>query len=140
MWGEGPNWTRQTHRISGPAGNPHATDVAARGLDLPLVECIVQYTGPTTPGDYVHRVGRTARVGTTGDAFLFLTPSEVGFLRQLEDRRIRLQEETMDHCLEKLQDYSSGSSMEAVATALQTRYEEAVVSESSLHELATKGE
>lgn len=64
-------------------------DVAARGLDLPHVDWIVQFTAPATAADYVHRVGRTARVGTAGAALLFLTPSEVQFIRWLEDRRIR---------------------------------------------------
>jgi len=64
-------------------------DVAARGLDLPHVDWIVQFTAPSTAGDYVHRVGRTARVGTAGASLLFLTPSEVQFIRWLEDRRIR---------------------------------------------------
>lgn len=114
------------------------TDVAARGLDLPRVDCIVQYTGPSSAGDYVHRVGRTARVGTSGEAILFLTPSEVQFLRQLENRRIRLQEQTVDRCLEKLKELSFGLSVEEVATSLQARYEEAVVSNSHLHDLASK--
>ena len=64
-------------------------DVAARGLDLPHVDWIVQFTAPSTAGDYVHRVGRTARVGTAGASLLFLAPSEVQFIRWLEDRRIR---------------------------------------------------
>ena len=76
---------------------------------MPRVDCIVQYTGPSSPGDYVHRVGRTARVGTSGEAIIFLTPSEVQFLRQLENRRIRLQEQTVDQCLQKLKEMSSGS-------------------------------
>ncbi|KAJ9600517.1 hypothetical protein L9F63_026346, partial [Diploptera punctata] len=113
-------------------------DVAARGLDLPRVDCIVQYTGPSSAGDYVHRVGRTARVGTSGDAIIFLTPSEVQFIRQLESRRIRLQELTMELCLEKLKELDSGSSVEEVATSLQTRYEEAVVADTHLHDLASK--
>ena len=76
---------------------------------MPRVDCIVQYTGPTSPGDYVHRVGRTARVGSSGEAIIVLAPSEVQFLRQLEDRRIRLLEQTVERCLEKLKEFSSGS-------------------------------
>lgn len=114
------------------------TDVAARGLDLPHVDWIVQFTAPACAADYVHRVGRTARVGTTGAALLFLTPSEVQFIRQLEDRRIRLQEETMDRCLKKLQDAQGDSSLEAAATGLQTRFETAVLEQRRLHDLACK--
>ncbi|KAK3698961.1 hypothetical protein QZH41_012833 [Actinostola sp. cb2023] len=52
------------------------TDVAARGLDLPNVNWIIQYNTPGSAVDYIHRVGRTARIGTQGQALLFLTPSE----------------------------------------------------------------
>eukprot|EP01065_Artemidia_motanka_P024331 TRINITY_DN2899_c0_g2_i1.p1 TRINITY_DN2899_c0_g2~~TRINITY_DN2899_c0_g2_i1.p1 ORF type:complete len:735 (+),score=308.31 TRINITY_DN2899_c0_g2_i1:53-2206(+) len=57
-----------------------ATDVAARGLDIPQVEWIVQYDPPTDPTEYLHRVGRTARGGGSGNALLFLSPQEGGFL------------------------------------------------------------
>ena len=53
------------------------------------MDWIVQFTAPSTAGDYVHRVGRTARVGSAGASLLFLAPSEVQFIRWLEDRRIR---------------------------------------------------
>src|ERR1700733_802989 len=60
------------------------TDVAARGLDIPAVDWIVQYDPPDDPKEYIHRVGRTARAGGCGKALLFLLPSEVGFLRHLQ--------------------------------------------------------
>jgi len=63
-------------------------DVASRGLDLPLVDRIVQYNAPITPTDYVHRVGRTARVGQKGEATLFLTPHEAMFIAKLQDHSI----------------------------------------------------
>jgi ATP-dependent RNA helicase DDX18/HAS1 len=60
------------------------TDVAARGLDIPKVDWIVQYDAPDDPKEYIHRVGRTARGATgKGEALLFLLPEEVGFLRYL---------------------------------------------------------
>ncbi|XP_066999198.2 ATP-dependent DNA helicase DDX31 [Anabrus simplex] len=122
------------------------TDVAARGLDLPHVDLIIQYNGPCTVRDYVHRVGRTARVDTAGSAILFLTPSEMEFIRRLEDHSIRLQEEKMDRCLEKLMlvgcssfsKKAPPSSPEAAATALQTRFEVAVMEQRKLHDLACK--
>ena len=54
------------------------TSVASRGLDLPLVKAVVQYDLPTEGGatEYVHRVGRTARVGKGGEAWSFVAPSE----------------------------------------------------------------
>ncbi|KAL7675507.1 hypothetical protein ACOME3_001776 [Neoechinorhynchus agilis] len=59
------------------------TDVAARGLDIPAVDWIVQYDPPDDPKEYIHRVGRTARAGAHGNALLFLTPSELGLLKHL---------------------------------------------------------
>eukprot|EP00397_Hematodinium_sp_SG-2012_P012273 GEMP01012439.1.p1 GENE.GEMP01012439.1~~GEMP01012439.1.p1 ORF type:complete len:699 (+),score=160.98 GEMP01012439.1:28-2097(+) len=65
------------------------TDVAARGLDIPNVDWIVQFDPPDDPREYIHRVGRTARgAGGTGKALLFLMPEEVGFLRYL--RRVNV--------------------------------------------------
>ena len=65
------------------------TDVAARGLDIPAVDWIVQFDPPDDPRDYIHRVGRTARgAGAKGRSLLFLQPSEVGFLRQLKEARV----------------------------------------------------
>ena len=55
------------------------TDVAARGLDLPAVDWIVQFEPPAEPSEYVHRVGRAARGGRSGRALLLLLPSEQNF-------------------------------------------------------------
>ena len=44
-----------------------ATDVAARGLDIPDVEAVISYSFPLTTEDYVHRIGRTGRAGKTGE-------------------------------------------------------------------------
>ena len=56
------------------------TDVAARGLDLPNVDWILQYDPPCETADYVHRIGRTARKGRSGCALLFLLPSEAAYI------------------------------------------------------------
>jgi ATP-dependent RNA helicase DDX18/HAS1 len=69
------------------------TDVAARGLDIPAVDWIVQYDPPDDPREYIHRVGRTARgTNTVGRALLFLLPEEVRFLKYLKDAKVVLQE------------------------------------------------
>eukprot|EP01041_Mallomonas_annulata_P002282 gene2282-4442_t len=69
------------------------TDVAARGLDIPAVDWIVQYDPPDDPKEYIHRVGRTARgTNTNGRALLFLLPEEIAFLRYLRAARVNLQE------------------------------------------------
>ncbi|MBP5203969.1 MAG: DEAD/DEAH box helicase [Candidatus Methanomethylophilaceae archaeon] len=53
-----------------------ATDVAARGLDIDDVECLVNYDAPLDPETYVHRIGRTGRAGREGVAFTMVTPRE----------------------------------------------------------------
>ena len=80
----------QTFRAFGEArqGVLLCTDVAARGLDLPAVDWIVQYDPPTETAEYVHRVGRTARRGRKGRALLFLLPSEKGYLDVLQRKGI----------------------------------------------------
>ncbi len=53
-----------------------ATDVAARGLDIPLIEHVINYDLPQVPEDYVHRIGRTARAGSEGSALTFLSSDD----------------------------------------------------------------
>ncbi|KAF4165697.1 hypothetical protein CNMCM6936_007417 [Aspergillus lentulus] len=65
------------------------TDVAARGLDIPAVDWIIQFDPPDDPRDYIHRVGRTARgANAKGRSLMFLQPSEVGFLKHLKEARV----------------------------------------------------
>ncbi|XP_040330816.1 ATP-dependent RNA helicase DDX18 [Herpailurus yagouaroundi] len=69
------------------------TDVAARGLDIPEVDWIVQYDPPDDPKEYIHRVGRTARgLNGRGQALLILRPEELGFLRYLRQSKVPLSE------------------------------------------------
>ncbi|XP_027335134.1 DEAD-box ATP-dependent RNA helicase 18 isoform X1 [Abrus precatorius] len=68
------------------------TDVAARGLDIPGVDCIVQYDPPQDPNVFIHRVGRTARLGKQGHAVVFLLPKEEAYVEFLHIRRVPLQE------------------------------------------------
>ena len=69
------------------------TDVAARGLDIPAVDWIVQFDPPDDPRDYIHRVGRTARGATgKGRSLMFLQPNEVGFLSYLKEARVPIVE------------------------------------------------
>ncbi|KAI4306875.1 hypothetical protein L6164_030117 [Bauhinia variegata] len=68
------------------------TDVAARGLDIPGVDCIVQYDPPQDPNVFIHRVGRTARLGKQGHAIVFLLPKEESYVEFLRIRRVPLQE------------------------------------------------
>ena len=61
-----------------------ATDVAARGLDVPRISHVVNYDIPHDTESYVHRIGRTGRAGRTGHALLFVTPRERRLLGQIE--------------------------------------------------------
>ncbi|KAK9306246.1 hypothetical protein QLX08_002980 [Tetragonisca angustula] len=115
------------------------TDVAARGLDLPKVDCVIQYTGPTSARDYVHRIGRTARAGSSGSATIFLTPPEIEFVRMLESRRIRIRQENMDDILDKLlTPLSKHPSVHNAAIALQNEFETMVLEDKKLREKACK--
>jgi ATP-dependent RNA helicase RhlE len=61
-----------------------ATDIAARGIDVEGLSHVVNFDVPNVPEDYIHRVGRTARAGQTGDAITFVSPEEMGELRAIE--------------------------------------------------------
>ena len=61
-----------------------ATDVAARGIDIPGVAYVVNYDLPDVPDNYVHRIGRTARAGREGVAIAFCTPEEADLLAAIE--------------------------------------------------------
>uniref|UniRef100_UPI00398F8D06 ATP-dependent DNA helicase DDX31 n=1 Tax=Pristiophorus japonicus TaxID=55135 RepID=UPI00398F8D06 len=112
------------------------TDVAARGLDLPEITWIVQYNAPTSPAEYVHRVGRTARIGSCGNGLLFLTPSEAEYANTLVSHQISVSEMKMEDILSTLlmEDFkgkksghkSAGVILQEVresATTLQKEYE-----------------
>ncbi|MHC4391066.1 MAG: DEAD/DEAH box helicase [Planctomycetota bacterium] len=61
-----------------------ATDVAARGLDIPSISHVFNHDIPEYPEDYVHRVGRTARMGARGVAYTLVAPDQGPFLTQIE--------------------------------------------------------
>ena len=66
------------------------TDVAARGLDIPNVDWIIQYDAPQDPKVFVHRIGRTARMGALGNTLLMLAPAEMTYVEFLHLRHIDL--------------------------------------------------
>jgi ATP-dependent RNA helicase RhlE len=61
-----------------------ATEVAARGLDIEQLPCVVNFELPNVPEDYVHRIGRTGRAGATGTALSLVSPEERTQLRDIE--------------------------------------------------------
>jgi superfamily II DNA/RNA helicase len=78
------------------------TDVAARGLDFPAVSTIIQYDPSGDPAEYVHRVGRTARMGQQGEALLFLLPSEMPYVQLLQQQGVKLGQEQLGMLLQCL--------------------------------------
>jgi ATP-dependent RNA helicase RhlE len=61
-----------------------ATDVAQRGLDINGISHVINFDVPQEPEDYVHRIGRTGRAASTGDAYTFMAPDEIAMVRTIE--------------------------------------------------------
>jgi ATP-dependent RNA helicase RhlE len=61
-----------------------ATDIVARGIDVTLLDHVINFDVPHTPEDYIHRIGRTARAEATGDAFTFVSHEEEKEVRDIE--------------------------------------------------------
>jgi len=108
------------------------TDVAARGLDLPDVNQIIQYDPPCDFKDYIHRIGRTARIGRQGNAILFLLPSEIEYLdimkaQGLDVEEIRVEDSIKEGLLPREQ-----KDWDYAATNIQMKLERFVLSSSDL--------
>ena len=61
-----------------------ATDIAARGIDVKDISHVINFDVPSTPEDYIHRIGRTARAEATGDAFSLVSPDEEESIKDIE--------------------------------------------------------
>ncbi|MBV1924816.1 MAG: DEAD/DEAH box helicase [Flavobacteriaceae bacterium] len=61
-----------------------ATDIAARGLDIPLLPHVINYELPNIPEDYVHRIGRTGRAGASGEAISLVSVDEYEYVKGIE--------------------------------------------------------
>ena len=61
-----------------------ATDIAARGLDIPLLPHVINFELPNVPEDYVHRIGRTGRAGAEGEAISFVCSEETEYQKEIE--------------------------------------------------------
>lgn len=133
-----------------PAGVLFTTDVASRGLDVPQVDLIVQCCVPLRPEDYVHRSGRTARIGAKGRVVIILFPSEVGFLDVLADRKIKVDKMELKELLCKVYALKQQileartdpgqklKTMEDFVTTLQLIFESEVYAEQQLLAMAKK--
>lgn len=69
-----------------------ATDVAARGIDIPEVEWIIQFDAPQDPKMFIHRVGRTARIGNNGNAIIFLREAEDAYIDYMIGEKVDMRE------------------------------------------------
>jgi ATP-dependent RNA helicase DDX10/DBP4 len=69
--------------------------VAARGLDFPLVDWVIQLDCPEDTDTYIHRVGRTARFERSGNSLIMLLPSERAFLEKLAERKVPIEDFTV---------------------------------------------
>jgi ATP-dependent RNA helicase DDX31/DBP7 len=111
------------------------TDVASRGLDIKDVSQIIQYDPPADSKDYVHRIGRTARLGREGQATLFLMPSEIEYLDLLNQQyHCNIQETDPASILEciprdKRSILKGRKAYEVAATGLQMEFERFVLSD-----------
>ena len=101
-----------------------ATDVAARGLDVPRISHVINYDIPYDTEAYVHRIGRTGRAGRTGNAILFVAPREKRMLRMIEG--------ATRQPIEPMQ----LPSMEAVANRRVTQFKQEIVDVIESQELA----
>ena len=99
-----------------------ATDVAARGLDIPQLSHVVNYDVPSAPETYVHRIGRTGRAGREGVAITLVEPREHRLLRNIE------------HVTKQRID------VETVPSVADLRARRLELTRASLHELLTDGE
>jgi len=107
------------------------TDVAARGLDLPRVDWILQFDPPCETTDYVHRVGRTARRGLGGSALLFLLPSEANYTQLLHSHNLYPEPLSLQSLFVDTSVHIPGASKfkntdEMTAVILQRRFESVV--------------
>ncbi len=99
------------------------TDVAARGLNLCNVTCIVQYEAPCDMSDYIHRAGRTARQNSLGKSVLFLMPSERAYVTSLMERGVSISKVRWDPLLHvfartvKAADVAAGEAAKGVPSA-----------------------
>ncbi|KAJ8678484.1 hypothetical protein QAD02_014271 [Eretmocerus hayati] len=106
------------------------TDVMARGIDIPEVDWVIQYDPPSTASNFVHRCGRTARIGNEGNALLLLSESEdayINFIRRnqkvnLEEKSLETDQSLIEEC------WKSMRSLQLVDRLLFDKANRAVVS------------
>jgi len=109
-----------------------ASDVAARGLDIPAVSHVYNYDIPTHAEDYVHRIGRTGRAGRSGAAITLVTPGDQKYLQSIEkliDRKIPWLDEEIDFSAETADRPRRGGRSSSSASTGRSRRAEAEASD-----------
>ena len=111
---------QRTEALAGFKNNKYrvlvATDIVARGIDVTLLDHVINFDVPHTPEDYIHRIGRTARAEATGDAFTFVSHEEEKEIRDIE----RVLGKKLDR--RKVKDFNyNATGQEALEVPLQER-------------------
>ncbi|KAH0788805.1 ATP-dependent RNA helicase dbp7 [Histomonas meleagridis] len=114
------------------------TDVAARGLDIPDVTTIIQFDPPIDTEDYVHRVGRTARIGKDGIAYLFLQEFELGFINLLQTKKVDIKEYPYKRLIKRAVSIMQGDDEGLCIAAMKKETESTVESDKELENLAAR--
>jgi ATP-dependent RNA helicase DDX31/DBP7 len=118
-----------------------ATDVAARGIDIPRVDWIIQYDVPSDPAAYIHRIGRTARIGSEGDALLLITPTERPYIDILvEKKKMTMDELDELAVLRTLASSPASSKQHKASLGAPEVHAKAGIVQSALEELVTESE
>ncbi|PVX51946.1 ATP-dependent RNA helicase RhlE [Balneicella halophila] len=92
-----------------------ATDIAARGLDIPLLPHVINFELPNVPQDYIHRIGRTGRAGAEGEAISLVCSEETEYLKEIE----KLLKDTIE--LEIIEDYEPTDTAPPLKTSTQSK-------------------
>ncbi|KAH0839733.1 DEAD-domain-containing protein [Lanmaoa asiatica] len=118
-----------------------ATDVAARGLDIPHVDVIVQFDPPTDPKAFSHRCGRTARAGRSGRAYAFLVGREIEYIDFLAVRKIPIRKHPVIQAggILPAQSLSEPEPDHPAVTSFLSQIRETVMTDRALHDKAAKG-
>jgi len=103
-----------------------ATDIAARGIDVAGVSHVINYDVPTHPEDYVHRIGRTGRAQTVGDAFTLITADDYDYVKSIEhfigQKIPRLKLDNFNYTFSTIFDESSSAAAAKAARTAGSRY------------------
>lgn len=118
-----------------------ASDVAARGLDIPGVSHVFNFDVPTQAEDYVHRIGRTGRAGRSGVSITIVTSADTKYLTAIEkliDKKLTLIDSAQAHTAEKK--VAKPAQAPAPASAPATAPKKAAVTDDSVNKIEQKGD